>query len=71
MVIAIRLEQDTGSGIKYFELSQPTEYRIGTTISLVYTNIEGEPNVETGNVQVVDVVHDEVLASYKINFKKK
>ena len=71
MIIAIRLEQETGNGIKYFELSQPTEYRIGTTISLVYTNIQGEPNVETGNVQVVDVVHDEVLASYKINFKKK
>ena len=69
MVIAIRLEQDTGNGIKYFELSQPTEYRIGTTISIVYTNIEGEPNVDTGNVQVVDVVNDEVLASYKINFK--
>ena len=71
MVIAIRLEQDTGNGIKYFELSQPTEYRIGTTISIVYTNIEGEPNVDTGNVQVVDVVNDEVLASYKINFKEK
>ncbi len=71
MIIAIRLEQDTGNGIKYFELSQPTEYRIGTTISVVYTNIEGEPNVDTGNVQVVDVVNDEVLASYKINFKEK
>lgn len=71
MIIAIRLMQDTKEGTKYFELAAPREYRIGTTVSIVYSQIEGEPGVETGAVQIVDVENDEVLASYVVNFKKQ
>lgn len=68
IIIAVRLKQDTNEGVKYFELSQPTEYIVGTAISLIYLNIEGEPNVYNGVVQVVDVENDIVLSEYVVQF---
>ena len=70
IVIAVRLMQATETGIKYYELSQPAEYTVGTAISLVYLDIEGEAGVYDGQVQVVDVENDVILKSYDILFKQ-
>ena len=70
IIISVRLMQATDTGIKYYELSQPAEYTIGTAISLVYLDIEGEPGVYEGQVQVVDVENDIVLKTYDIRFKQ-
>ena len=70
IIISVRLVQATDTGIKYYELSQPAEYTIGTAISLVYLDIEGEPGVYEGQVQVVDVENDIVLKTYDIRFKQ-
>lgn len=72
IIIAIRLKQTALDGsIKYKELSQPTEYPLGTSISLVYLDIEGEPGVYTGEVQVVDVENDTLLRTFPIKFSQK
>ena len=71
MIIAVRLMQNTNEGVKYFELTQPTEYNIGTSIPLIFLNIEGEPDVYNGIVQVVDVENDIVLSEYVVQFSKK
>lgn len=70
IVISVRLMQITDTGIKYYELSQPAEYRIGTTMSLVYLDIEGEKGIYNGEVQVVDVENDIVLKSFDVQFKQ-
>lgn len=71
VVLAIRLVQETSEGTKYIELTQPQEYRVGTSIPLVYVNIEGATGVTTGFVQVVDVENDKVLSQYTVTFKKE
>lgn len=71
VVLAIRLVQETNEGTKYIELTQPQEYRVGTSIPLVYVNIEGATGVTTGFVQVVDVENDKVLSQYTVTFKKE
>ena len=68
IIIAVRLMQATETGVKYYELSQPAEYTVGTAISLVYLDIEGEPGVYDGQVQVVDVENDVILKSYDVRF---
>ena len=70
LVIAVRLMQATDTGVKYYELSQPAEYTVGTAISLVYLDIEGEPGVYEGQIQVVDVENDIILKSYDVRFKQ-
>ena len=70
IIISVRLMQITDTGIKYYELSQPAEYRIGTTMSLVYLDIEGEKGIYNGEVQVVDVENDIVLKSFDVQFKQ-
>lgn len=70
IIIAVRLMQATDTGIKYYELSQPAEYTVGTAISLVYLEIEGEKGIYDGQVQVVDVENDVVLKTYYVNFKQ-
>ena len=70
VILAVRLVQQTLEGTKYTELTQPQEYRVGTSIPLVYVNIEGAPNVSTGLIQVVDVENDKILAQYDVTFNK-
>lgn len=71
VILAVRLVQETNEGTKYIELTQPQEYRVGTSIPLVYVNMEGATGVTTGFVQVVDVENDKVLAQYMVTFKKE
>lgn len=68
IIIQIRLMQITPSGVIYTELKQPEEYKIGTVIPIVFSDIEGEENVRDGEVQVVDVERDKILSSIKITF---
>ena len=48
---------------------EPREYKIDATIPLIFKDIEGEPNVATGVVQVVDVENDIVLFEKEVSFK--
>ena len=67
-MLQVRLVQDTSIGTVYTELIEPQEYKVGTIIPLVFTNLEGEEKVQYGQVQVVDVVNDKVLASINVMF---
>ena len=71
IILQVRLVQTIGTRIVYTELMEPAEYRIGTTIPLVFESIRGEENIRTGKLQVVDVVNDRVLASYDLLFQQK
>ena len=71
IVLQVRLVQKIDTKTVYTELMEPAEYRIGTTIPLVFESIRGEENIRTGKLQVVDVVNDKVLASYDLMFQQK
>ncbi|MBR1453430.1 MAG: PASTA domain-containing protein, partial [Lachnospiraceae bacterium] len=68
LVLQVRLMQTTSRGIMYTELMEPTEYKKGTILPIIFKDIEGEANVETGSVQVVDVVNDKILFTVPIQF---
>ena len=68
LVLQVRLMQTTSQGIMYTELMEPTEYKKGTILPIIFKDIEGEANVETGSVQVVDVVNDKILFTVPIQF---
>ena len=71
IILQVRLVQTVGARTVYTELMEPAEYRIGTTIPLIFESIRGEENIRTGKLQVVDVVNDQVLASYDLLFQQK
>lgn len=71
IIIQIRLRQITNMGIEYHELIEPQEYKFGTKIPLLFTDIEGTANIQTGQVEVVDVVNDKVLGTFDITFWPK
>lgn len=68
IILQVRLVQNNGVKTMYTELMEPAEYRLGTTIPLVFDSIRGEEGIRTGKVQIVDVVNDYVLNSYDIMF---
>lgn len=68
VILQVRLMQETNQGIVYTELLEPEEYKVGTILPLIFKNIEGEENVQTGQVQVVDVVNDTVVYSTIVKF---
>ena len=68
VILQVRLMQKTNQGIVYTELLEPEEYKVGTILPLIFKNIEGEENVQTGQVQVVDVVNDTVVYSTIVKF---
>ena len=70
IILQVRLVQTVGTKTEYTELMEPAEYRIGTTIPLVFESIRGEENVRMGKLQIVDVVNDKVLASYDLMFQQ-
>ena len=71
VVLQVRLVQNVGSKTVYTELMEPAEYRVGTTIPLVFESIRGEENIRNGKLQVVDVENDQVLISYDLLFQQK
>lgn len=68
VILQVRLMQETNQGIVYTELLEPEEYKVGTILPLMFKNINGEENVQTGQVQVVDVVNDTVVYSTIVKF---
>ena len=68
LFLQVRLVQQTEAGTVYTELIEPQEYRVGTIIPLIFTNLEGEYGVQNGQVQVVDVQNDKVLSSINVIF---
>ncbi len=68
MVLQVRLMQTTTAGVVYTELIEAQEYKLGTIMPLMFTNIEGETGVQNGQVQVVDVENDRVLFSTNVLF---
>ena len=67
-ILEVRLMQYTPQGTIYTELLEPQEYKAGTILPLIFTDIEGENNISSGEVQVVDVENDTVLFSQQIIF---
>ena len=68
MILQVRLVQQTNDGIVYTELIEPQEYKVGTIIPLIFTDLEGENGIKSGDVQVVDVENDIVLFSVNVIF---
>ena len=68
IVLQVRLAQETSNGTLYTELNDAQEYRVGTILPLVFSNIEGEYGITTGLVQIVDVENDVVMARYQVSF---
>ena len=68
VILQVRLMQETNQGMVYTELLEPEEYKVGTILPLIFKNIEGEENIQTGQVQVVDVVNDTVVYSTIVKF---
>ena len=71
IILQVRLVQNVDMKTIYTELIEPAEYRIGTTIPLVFESIRGEENIRNGKLQVVDVTNDRVLISYDLLFQPK
>ena len=69
IILQVRLMQNTFDGIVYTELVEPREYRYDAVLPLVFKDIEGEINIPTGEVQVVDVENDIVLYTTTVTFK--
>lgn len=69
LILQVRLMQVTEDGVVYTELIEPREYRYDAVLPLVFKDIEGEVNVLTGEVQVVDVENDKVLYTTMVTFK--
>ncbi|MBO6134547.1 MAG: Stk1 family PASTA domain-containing Ser/Thr kinase [Lachnospiraceae bacterium] len=69
LILQVRLMQETEDGIVYNELIEPREYKVDAVVPLIFKDIEGEMNVTTGEVQVVDVEKDIVLYTKTITFK--
>ncbi len=67
-ILQVRLVQLTPQGTIYTELLEPQVYKVGTILPLIFTDIEGENNISSGEVQVVDVENDIVLFSQQIIF---
>ena len=68
LIIQVRLVQNTNEGVVYTELIEPQEYRVGTIIPLIFPDIEGEENIQSGQLQVVDVERDSILMSANVAF---
>lgn len=68
LILQVRLVQQTSEGTVYTELIEPQEYKVGTIIPLIFTNLEGEEKVQNGQVQVVDVERDKVVSSINVIF---
>ena len=68
IILQVRLAQETSNGTLYTELNDAQEYKVGTILPLVFSNIEGEYGIPTGLVQIVDVENDVVMARYQVSF---
>ncbi len=68
VVVAIRLKQEKGGETVYTTLMEPKTLSGGELLPVNFPDIEGAPNVEYGEVEVVNVQTDTVLKSYPVRF---
>lgn len=66
--VAIRLEQVVNGEVKHKYLMQPRVITGQDLLPVNFPVIEGEPGVDTGEVQIVDVGSQAVIKSYPLNF---
>ncbi|MCI8516861.1 MAG: Stk1 family PASTA domain-containing Ser/Thr kinase [Hungatella sp.] len=68
ITVTIRLRQEVNGEVVYRTLMEPTSLSGHTLLPVNFTNIEGEPGVEDGLVEVVDVATEQILVSYPLKF---
>ena len=71
VILQVRLVQTIGTEVFYTEVIAPQEYKGGTIIPLVFSDLEGLEYVQNGQVEVVDVQNDKVLVKYDVLFWPK
>ena len=71
VILQVRLVQSIASEVFYTEIIAPQEYKGGTIIPLVFSDLEGLEYVQNGQVEVVDVQNDKVLVKYDVLFWPK
>ena len=68
ITVSIRLRQEVNGETVYKILTEATTVPGNMLLPVSFTNIEGAPGVDSGEVEVVNVSTEEVLASYPIKF---
>lgn len=68
--VMIRLKQVVNGEIVYRTLTEPVTYNGTQVVPVNYANIEGEPGVDSGEVEVVDADSGAVLAIYPVRFSE-
>lgn len=66
--ISIRLKQMVDNRAEYVTLIEPRTITGSQTIPVSISRIKGRWGVDTGEVEVVDVTHNQVIESYTISF---
>ena len=57
--------------MKFYNLSKIRSYKRGTSIPVIFGEILGEEGISEGYVEIVDVIKDEILASYPVKFVQR
>lgn len=68
--VLIRLKQVINGEAVYRTLTEPVIYNGTQVVPVNYANIEGEPGVDSGEVEVVDADSGAVLAIYPVRFSE-
>ena len=66
--VSIRLRQEVNGETVYRTLTEPTTVPGNMLLPVSFTNIEGAPGVDSGEVEVVNGDTGEVLVSYPVKF---
>ena len=66
MTVSIRLKQTVGGQTVYTTLMEPTTFPANTMLPVNYTNIEGAPGVDSGEVEIINETTGLVLISYPV-----
>ena len=68
VTVSIRLKQTVGGQTVYTTLMEPTTFPANTMLPVNYTNIEGAPGVDSGEVEIINETTGLVLISYPVKF---
>ncbi len=68
VTVAIRLKQEVNGTLVYRTLTEAVTVPGNMLLPVSFTNIEGAPGVDSGEVEVVNVGTGDVLVSYPIKF---
>ncbi len=68
VTVSIRLKQEVDGALVYRTLTEAVTVPGNMLLPVSFTNIEGAPGVDSGEVEVVDMGTGDVLVSYPIKF---